>query len=185
MSLISPQPPPAYYTLYPRSLDTTYADQANRPAPAPAPSPTPSKPKSETLIERYHLEERVTLSSGVSVRTPEEAAGRAVWEDSAEKREASLRERKAQMILAARQYVPFFVSSAQTESFSLCQAATRPAGEGRRGWTVIVIVMILGDWTCGASHKGSLEAELSSSAQPRPPYLCCAFKLYIHHDLWN
>jgi coupling of ubiquitin conjugation to ER degradation protein 1 len=31
-----------------------------------------------------------------------------VWEETAEKREASLRERKAQMILAARQYVPFF-----------------------------------------------------------------------------
>ena len=41
-----------------------------------------------------------------------EAGGRAVWEDTAEKREASLRERKAQMILAARQYVPssFLVS---------------------------------------------------------------------------
>ena len=37
---------------------------------------------------------------------PEEAGRKAVWEDSAEKREASLRERKAQMILAARQCVP-------------------------------------------------------------------------------
>lgn len=35
--------------------------------------------------------------------------GKAVWEDSAEKREASLRERKAQMVLAARQYVFFFL----------------------------------------------------------------------------
>lgn len=105
-----PQPPPAYYTLYPRAIDSTNADPTNRPAPAP--SPKPSKPKPETLIERYHLEERVTLSSGVASRTPEEAAGRAVWEESAEKREASLRERKAQMILAARQYVwssPFYL----------------------------------------------------------------------------
>jgi hypothetical protein len=37
----------------------------------------------------------------------EQLGGKAVWEDSAEKREASLRERKAQMILAARQYVFF------------------------------------------------------------------------------
>jgi hypothetical protein len=35
----------------------------------------------------------------------EELGGKAVWEDSAEKREASLKERKAKMILAARQYV--------------------------------------------------------------------------------
>ena len=33
----------------------------------------------------------------------EELGGKAKWEDSPEKREASLRERKAQMILAARQ----------------------------------------------------------------------------------
>jgi len=35
----------------------------------------------------------------------EELGGKAVWEDSTEKREASLKERKAKMILAARQYV--------------------------------------------------------------------------------
>jgi len=32
-----------------------------------------------------------------------DAGGKAKWEDTAEKREASLRERKAQMVLAARQ----------------------------------------------------------------------------------
>lgn len=99
----TPQPPPAYYTLYPRALDSNAAPN-NRPAPAPTPS-SATKPKPETLIARYHLEDRVTSSSGVEVRTPEEVAGRAVWEDSAEKREASLRERKAQMVLAARQCV--------------------------------------------------------------------------------
>ncbi|KAH9830202.1 uncharacterized protein C8Q71DRAFT_843112 [Rhodofomes roseus] len=93
-----PAPPPAYYTIYPRALDST--DTAARPAPAPSSS---SKSKSENLIERYHLENRVAVSSGVEARTPEEAAGRADWEENAEKREASLRERKAQMILAARQ----------------------------------------------------------------------------------
>lgn len=33
----------------------------------------------------------------------EEVGGKAIWEDTAEKREASLKERKAKMILAARQ----------------------------------------------------------------------------------
>lgn len=33
----------------------------------------------------------------------EEAGGKAAWEDTAEKRERSLRERKERMILAARQ----------------------------------------------------------------------------------
>ena len=110
MSLLTyPQPPPAYYRLYPRALDATDTAPANRPVPAP--SPSASKPKTGTLIEKYHLEERVALSSAVEVHTPEEAAGRAVWEDSAEKREASLRERKAQMILAARQCVSLLLSS--------------------------------------------------------------------------
>ena len=39
--------------------------------------------------------------------TPEAAGGKAVWESTPEKREASLRERKAQMILAARRCVFF------------------------------------------------------------------------------
>lgn len=33
----------------------------------------------------------------------EDVGGKAVWEDTAEKREASLKERKAKMILAARE----------------------------------------------------------------------------------
>ncbi|KAH9925979.1 uncharacterized protein B0H18DRAFT_1007236 [Fomitopsis serialis] len=98
-----PAPPPAYYTLYPRALNSTDTAPARRgPTPAAA-SSSSSKSKSSSLIERYNLEDRVALSSGVEARTPEEAAGRAVWEENAEKREASLRERKAQMILAARQ----------------------------------------------------------------------------------
>ena len=46
----------------------------------------------------------------------EELGGKAVWEDSAEKREASLKERKAKMILAARQYV----SSSPATSLFFC-----------------------------------------------------------------
>jgi hypothetical protein len=55
----------------------------------------------------------------------QEADGRAVWEDTTEKREASLRERKAQMILAARQCVqlPSFVRCKLTR-FTLSTKAT-------------------------------------------------------------
>lgn len=52
------------------------------------------------------------MTSGASVGSlaPEMAGGKAKWEESAEKREASLRERKAQMILAARESVVFLFS---------------------------------------------------------------------------
>jgi len=56
-----------------------------------------TKPK-ESLITRFDLEDRLSKPEAIA-----EVGGRAVWEDSAAKREASLRERKAQMILAARQ----------------------------------------------------------------------------------
>ncbi|KAF8504300.1 hypothetical protein F5888DRAFT_1654470 [Russula emetica] len=96
-------PPEAYFTLYPRQSGS---DVVPRPAGAPttartATTATQARTK-ETLISRYGLESR--LSGADSVPSPEQdAGGRAVWEDTSEKREASLRERKAQMILAARQ----------------------------------------------------------------------------------
>lgn len=99
------QPPEAYYTLYPRqSAPTNSHTAAARPA-APAAVAGPSKPKSQpSLIDRYNLQGRVQSDSAISsALTPEEIAGKSVWEDSADKREAMLRERKAQMILAARQ----------------------------------------------------------------------------------
>ncbi|EPQ51612.1 hypothetical protein GLOTRDRAFT_112427 [Gloeophyllum trabeum ATCC 11539] len=90
-------PPAAYYTLYP---STEQAPPA-RPAPAPAGSSTATtKPKSDNLIKRFHLEEKVQQPVQISEA---EVAGKAVWEDTPEKREASLQERKAKMILAARQ----------------------------------------------------------------------------------
>lgn len=101
-------PPPAYFTLYTRS-STTAATAAvtgagTRTATTTAPS---AKRKPETLISRFRLEDRVAAepdaSADAALPAPEDAGGRAVWEDSAEKREASLRERKAQMVLAARQ----------------------------------------------------------------------------------
>jgi coupling of ubiquitin conjugation to ER degradation protein 1 len=99
------QPPDAYFTLYPRQFG---ADVVPRSPGAPtamrtATASTQARPM-ETLISRYGLESRLP-SVDVVPSSQQDAGGRAVWEDTAEKREASLRERKAQMILAARQYV--------------------------------------------------------------------------------
>ncbi|CCM01253.1 uncharacterized protein FIBRA_03302 [Fibroporia radiculosa] len=97
-----PAPPPAYYTIYPRAVDQVPA--ANQPNAANVDATTShAKSRAESLISRYNLQERVAVSSGISSATPEEACGKTVWEDSAEKREANLRERKARMILAARE----------------------------------------------------------------------------------
>jgi hypothetical protein len=103
-----PQPPEAYFTLYPRQSGS---DVAPRPAGAPgaartATTATQARPK-ETLISRYGLESRLSGADDVP-SLQQDAGGRAVWEDTVEKRESSLRERKAQMVLAARQYVPSF-----------------------------------------------------------------------------
>lgn len=64
----------------------------------------------DTLISRFRLESR--LPSADALPPSEQEDGRALWEDTAEKREASLRERKAQMILAARQCVQYLISYA-------------------------------------------------------------------------
>lgn len=101
-------PPPAYYTLFPHDANpnTSSNSSANagshaRSAPG-ARSATPAKqPPKETLIARYQLEERVRNQEEVAMEG--EWGGKAAWEDSPEKREASLRERKAKMILSARQ----------------------------------------------------------------------------------
>jgi len=99
-----PAPPPTYYTLYPRAIDSAHSTTGNnRPPNAVNTASSSSKSKNENLITRYNLQDRLASASGVSVTAPEEAGGKAIWEESAEKREASLRERKAQMILAARQ----------------------------------------------------------------------------------
>jgi coupling of ubiquitin conjugation to ER degradation protein 1 len=87
-------PPPAYYRLYPRANNTPPTAAAGAPATALV-----NKPK-ESLISRYQLEERARMAEPIS---EEEVGGKAAWEDTPEKREASLRERKAQMVLAARQ----------------------------------------------------------------------------------
>ncbi|KAF8664120.1 hypothetical protein AX16_000810 [Volvariella volvacea WC 439] len=115
-------PPAAYYTLYPREGSgpnnrTTIAGSANSQQRAggqsngsAAATAGSSKPK-DTLITRFGLQDRIASTPAATasavdlgnINTPEEIGGKAVWEVSAEKREASLRERKAKMILAARQ----------------------------------------------------------------------------------
>ncbi|KAI0699793.1 hypothetical protein C8T65DRAFT_659134 [Cerioporus squamosus] len=95
-----PAPPPAYYTVYPRAA----AGPAQPPAAGAVPNATASSSKAkkaDNLIARYHLEGRTSATSLSAA--PEEAGGKAAWEDTPEKREASLRERKARMILAARE----------------------------------------------------------------------------------
>jgi len=97
-------PPEAYFTLYPRPSSPNVV-------PRPAGTPTVARTATaggaqtwprETLISRFGLESRLPIVDAVSSQE-RDAGGRAVWEDTTEKREASLRERKAQMILAARQ----------------------------------------------------------------------------------
>ena len=53
-----------------------------------------------------------------------EGGGKAVWEVSPEKREVSLRERKAKMILSARQCV-FFSFCSRSRSFYLLEYGDR------------------------------------------------------------
>ncbi|KAG5642263.1 hypothetical protein DXG03_003340 [Asterophora parasitica] len=99
-------PPPAYYTLFPRDTTPTATTTATA-------ARGTEKKSAESLISRYHLENRVTTAEPIS---EEQIGGKAVWEDSAEKREASLRERKAQMILAARQCVSIDLTHAGSYS---------------------------------------------------------------------
>ncbi|KAF7303759.1 CUE domain-containing protein [Mycena indigotica] len=91
-------PPPAYFTLYPRTPEATRAPQS---ATSTSSAVRHSAPQ-PTLIERYNLQSRVKEQESISEL---DVGGKAVWEDTAAKREASLKERKAQMILAARQFV--------------------------------------------------------------------------------
>jgi len=99
-------PPAAYYRIYPRTVEERVGAGAAPPgagngARANIPVAGPSTSKQNSLIKRYNLESRLSETE-VIPDMPEQAGGKSVWETSAEKREANLRERKAQMILAAR-----------------------------------------------------------------------------------
>ncbi|EKM53070.1 uncharacterized protein PHACADRAFT_259227 [Phanerochaete carnosa HHB-10118-sp] len=93
-------PPPAYYRLYPRTApnDATHPANTNVNAnTAATPGASSSKPK-ENLITRFHLEDRLASSDTSSVSEPSHK-----WEDDPSKRQSMLRERKARMVLAARE----------------------------------------------------------------------------------
>ena len=89
------QPPPAYYTVYPRNTETRPPQGVN------TEKQTSPKPK-ETLITRYKLEERI-VDPNISTSSSTATESERIWQDNAERREASLRERKARMVLAARE----------------------------------------------------------------------------------
>jgi len=97
-------PPPAYFTIYPQTPQQPQNMASNTTTAATTTAAT-KQPPQQSLISRYQLEDRVTsmAPSDASILDDQQIGGKAVWEDSPEKREASLRERKAQMILAARQ----------------------------------------------------------------------------------
>ena len=89
------QPPAAYYQLYPvePQVSSTNTSTSNV-----APSSAQAK---VDLITRYNLQDR--LEQPVEATRAGNLEGKAAWLDTKEKREASLKERKAQMVLAARQ----------------------------------------------------------------------------------
>ncbi|KAH9475955.1 hypothetical protein JR316_0011520 [Psilocybe cubensis] len=114
-------PPAAYHTLYPQTQAaapvsapaTTSTNTSNTNLGAGSASGSTSKKPAPSLIARYNLQDLVketengkgkaVASSGQDLEDPFKAGGKAVWEDTPEKREESLRQRKAQMVLAARQ----------------------------------------------------------------------------------
>ncbi|KAK7689567.1 hypothetical protein QCA50_007359 [Cerrena zonata] len=96
-----PPPPEAYYTLYPRTQPPA-ARPAQQQQQQPVAGSSKSKP-TPTLIDRYNLKDRVGVDTGASEAPEDIAAKSSTWEDDPKKREATLRERKAQMVLAARQ----------------------------------------------------------------------------------
>ena len=97
-----PQPSAGYYRLYPRTEQQAPPQAAPQRAAQNAAST--SQPK-ESLISKYNLQSRVAQSSAGAESSTSAVEPEHKWEESAEKREASLRERKARMVLAARKCV--------------------------------------------------------------------------------
>ncbi|KAH7890405.1 hypothetical protein F5I97DRAFT_23665 [Phlebopus sp. FC_14] len=113
-------PPPAYFTLYPR-VNAATAPRTARTASSSS-STTAYQP---SLISRYNLQDRLSTPTSEEAGGIIDAGGKATWEDTKEKREASLRERKAQMILAARQRM-----LAQQQQAGAGPSSSAPSGSG-------------------------------------------------------
>ncbi|KAF8513051.1 hypothetical protein JB92DRAFT_2925191 [Gautieria morchelliformis] len=92
--------PPTYFQLFPAESGSPAAGQSSGQPPTAAISSSKVAAKS-TLISRFDLEDRLR-SEAEALSATTDAGGKATWEDTAERREASLRQRKEQMVLAAR-----------------------------------------------------------------------------------
>jgi hypothetical protein len=99
------QPSQSYYTLYPRQPISHPSSQQPGNGTSQSIDNPSKRPKAESLISRYNLEDRLRTGEPIPEEEIEQVGGKATWEDAPEKREASLRERKAKMVLAARQSV--------------------------------------------------------------------------------
>lgn len=107
LTILSPcilQPPAPYYTLYPRAQPAPTQQQQ----PATGNNAASSSKPNANLITKYDLQGRVAHVQDAP-STVETSEVEHKWEDSAEKRESNLRERKARMVLAARECVIFIV----------------------------------------------------------------------------
>jgi len=93
-----PPPPPAFYQLYPQPDQPAPTSRGGTPPATKSVSPSSADPSN--LIQRFNLENEVTSSTAP---LQADVNSKAAWLDTPEKREANLRERKTQMILAARQ----------------------------------------------------------------------------------
>ncbi len=94
-----PPPPSGYFARYPEAANGAIASGPIHPSPSVQAGPSAPKTAPTNLITRLGLEDRLSEPSDI---TPK-AGGKTVWRSTAEEREANLRERKAQMVLAARQ----------------------------------------------------------------------------------
>ncbi|PPQ87071.1 hypothetical protein CVT25_000051 [Psilocybe cyanescens] len=141
-------PPPAYHTLYPQNptaapvsgptTTNNNTSNSNTGTGSGFASGSTQKKPAPSLIARYNLQDLVqengngrekgkavavasTDGPGQDLDDPFKAGGKAVWEDTPEKREESLRKRKAQMVLAARQR---FLSQQQKEKEAAADKAS-------------------------------------------------------------
>ncbi|KAI0084958.1 hypothetical protein BDY19DRAFT_968232 [Irpex rosettiformis] len=99
-----PPPPAGYYQLYPRAEQPAPRQPAPQPAAPTNAAASSSQPK-VSLISKYNLQNRVSTDAAGAESSTSAVEPEHKWEESAEKREANLRERKARMVLAARQCV--------------------------------------------------------------------------------
>jgi len=124
------QPPPEF-----GGVPAVQAASAAAPAPAaPAASasaaPAPAKP-APSLIARYHLEDRLASESGEGASDAPLCKGKkadtgAAWVANTEEREHGLRERKAQMIMAARRRMLEREKGGATEKSSAAPGEAAP-----------------------------------------------------------